>query len=134
MERDIYASLLAWKGSKSRKPLALYGARQVGKTYILKEFGRNEYGNVIYLNFDVNRDLHGYFADDISPRRIIDSLRARFGEEIRAGGTLLIFDEVQECQRAKDSLKYFNEDAPEYHVAAAGSSRGLWPSSLFCRS
>jgi predicted AAA+ superfamily ATPase len=125
MERNIYTSLLAWKGSKRRKPLVLYGARQVGKTYILKEFGKNEYKNTVYLNFDTNRELHGYFAGDVSPKRIINALAALFRQEINARDTLIIFDEIQECQRAKDSLKYFNEDAPEYHVAAAGSFLGI---------
>jgi predicted AAA+ superfamily ATPase len=125
MEREIYTSLLAWKNSKDRKPLVLYGARQVGKTYILKEFGKNEYKNVLYLNFDTNKELHNYFANDISPKRIIDSLKALFKQEINADDTLLIFDEIQECQRAKDSLKYFNEDAPEYHITAAGSFLGI---------
>ena len=125
MKRDIYAHLISWKNSKNRKPLVLYGARQVGKTYILKEFGKNEYKNFLYLNFDTNRELHNYFTEDISPKQIIDSLKALFKQDITAGGTLLIFDEIQECQRAKDSLKYFNEDAPEYHIAAAGSFLGI---------
>jgi len=125
MERRIYSSLLSWKNSKSRKPLILYGARQVGKTYILKEFGAKEFKNVVYLNFDTNRELHRYFADDISPGWIVDSLKALLKQEITAGKTLLIFDEIQECQRAKDSLKYFNEDAPQYHVAAAGSYKAI---------
>ncbi|MCL2843995.1 MAG: ATP-binding protein [Chitinivibrionia bacterium] len=125
MKRNIYTSLLAWKNSKDRKPLVLYGARQVGKTYILKEFGKNEYKNVLYLNFDTNKELHNYFANDISPKQIIGSLKALFKQEINAADTLLIFDEIQECQRAKDALKYFNEDAPEYHIAAAGSFLGI---------
>ncbi len=102
----------------------LYGARQVGKTYILKEFGKNEYKNTLYLNFDKNKELCNYFADNISPHHIIDSLKAIFKQEINEE-TLLIFDEIQECQRAKDSLKYFNEEAPEYNIAAAGSFLGI---------
>jgi len=125
MKRNIYKSLLAWKNSKDRKPLVLYGARQVGKTYILKEFGKNEFKNVLYLNFDANKELQKYFADDISPKRIIDSLKVLFNQEINTNDTLIIFDEIQECQRAKDSLKYFNEDAPEYYIAAAGSFLGI---------
>jgi predicted AAA+ superfamily ATPase len=124
MRRNIYNSLIDWKNSRNRKPLVLYGARQVGKTYILKEFGKNEYKNTLYLNFDKNRELHNYFANDISPHNIINSLKAIFKQEINAE-TLLIFDEIQECQRAKDSLKYFNEDAPEYNIAAAGSFLGI---------
>ncbi|MDR2584289.1 MAG: AAA family ATPase [Fibromonadaceae bacterium] len=124
MKRNIYNSLIAWKNSKNRKPLVLYGARQVGKTYILKELGKNEYKNTLYLNFDKNKELHNYFADNISPHHIIDSLKTIFKQEINAE-TLLIFDEIQECQRAKDSLKYFNEEAPEYNIAAAGSFLGI---------
>lgn len=124
MERLAYKSLLAWKNSDDRKPLVLYGARQVGKTYILKEFGKREFKNTLYLNFDKEKKLHGYFADSISPKHIINSLKTEFGQEINAE-TLLIFDEIQECQRAKDALKYFNEDAPEYHLVAAGSFLGI---------
>jgi predicted AAA+ superfamily ATPase len=120
MERLIYKSLLAWKGSQGKKPLVLYGARRVGKTYILKEFGKREYKNTLYLNFGTDKKLHGYFADDISPKYIIISLKAIFKQDINEE-TLLIFDEVQECQRAIDSLKFFSEYASEYHVAATGS-------------
>jgi len=125
MKRFAYSDLLKWKNSAKRKPLILYGARQVGKTWLLKTFGKSEYKSVMYLNFDTNQKLHGYFGDDISPKIIITSLESHFNEKISPADTLLIFDEIQECQRAKDSLKYFCEDAPEYNIASAGSFLGI---------
>ncbi|MDR3126095.1 MAG: ATP-binding protein [Rickettsiales bacterium] len=125
MERAAYKDLLAWKASKTRRPLVLYGARQVGKTWLLQEFGRKEYRQTLYLNFDANRKLHQYFGDNITPSAIIPGLEDYFGTKITPEDTLLIFDEVQEAQRAKDSLKYFNELAPQYHIAAAGSFLGI---------
>jgi predicted AAA+ superfamily ATPase len=125
MERAIYKELLAWKESKRRKPLVLYGARQVGKTWLLKEFGRKEYGNTVYLNFDKDREAHRFFAGNIEPRYLIAALEDYSGQKIESGKTLIVFDEIQENQRAKDSLKYFNEDAPQYHIAAAGSFLGI---------
>jgi len=125
MRRYIYKELLNWRTSARRKPLILYGARQVGKTWLLKEFGENEYSNFIYVDFDKDREVHKYFADNISPDYIIAGLEAHFGRKIIPQNTLIIFDEIQENQRAKDSLKYFNEDAPQYHVAAAGSFLGI---------
>ncbi|MDR1418726.1 MAG: ATP-binding protein [Endomicrobium sp.] len=125
MKRAAYSSLLEWKKSSSRKPLVLYGSRQVGKTWLLQDFGRKEYKNTVYLNFDKNRDFHKFFGDDISPNRIIRSLKIYFNTEISFEETLIIFDEIQECQRAKDSLKYFHEDDPRYHIAAAGSFLGI---------
>ena len=124
MKRIIYNELLNWKASPRRKPLIIYGARQVGKTWVLKEFGKNEYKDTIYINFDTDKEVYKYFADKISPDYIIAGLTVHFGKKIVPSDTLLIFDEIQECQRAKDSLKYFNENAPQYHVAAAGSF--LW--------
>ncbi|MCL2154918.1 MAG: ATP-binding protein [Leptospirales bacterium] len=125
MERFAYADLLKWKNSPKRKPLILYGARQVGKTWLLKTFGKNEYKSMMYLNFDTNRKLHQYFGDDVSPKTIIASFESHFNEKISPADTLLVFDEIQECQRAKDSLKYFCEDAPQYNIAAAGSFLGI---------
>jgi hypothetical protein len=125
MERLTYNELLAWKTSLRRKPLVLYGARQVGKTWILIEFGKNEYKDTIYINFDKDTEVHKYFTDSIAPNHIIAGLEVHFGKKINPDDTLLIFDEIQECQRAKDSLKYFNEDAPIYNVAAAGSFLGI---------
>jgi len=125
MKRFVYADLLKWKTSPERKPLILYGARQVGKTWLLKEFGKAEYKSVFYINFDTNREFHQYFGDNISPDVITKSLESHFREKIVPADTLLIFDEIQECQRAKDSLKYFNELTPEYNIAAAGSFLGI---------
>jgi len=125
MKRYAYIDLLKWKTSLRRKPLILYGARQVGKTWLLKEFGKAEYKSALYMNFDTNREFHQYFGDNISPQNIITSLENHFKEKISPTDTLLIFDEIQECQRAKDALKYFHEDAPQYNIAAAGSFLGI---------
>jgi uncharacterized protein len=125
MERTAYDELLAWKTSRSRKPLILYGARQVGKTWLLKEFGKNEYKTVIYINFDKEPDVQKYFTGNISPNYIVAGLEDYSKKKIVPEETLIIFDEIQENQRAKDSLKYFNEDAPQYHIAAAGSFLGI---------
>ena len=125
MYRSIYNKLKEWKNSPVRKPLILYGARQVGKTWLLREFGSREFNRTIYLNFDTDHRIHSFFSDDISPPGIIRGLENHFNEKIDPSSTLLIFDEIQECQRAKDSLKYFNEDTPQYHIAAAGSFLGI---------
>lgn len=124
MERSIYLSLKKWKQSPTRKPLILQGARQVGKTYILKEFGAREYSEVVYINCDDNNDMQNMFVDyDID--RIIRSLSAISGVSIKPSTTLLILDEIQEVERGLASLKYFCEKAPEYHVAVAGSLLGI---------
>lgn len=124
MERSIYSSLKKWKESPTRKPLILQGARQVGKTYILKEFGAREYSEVVYINCDDNNDMQNMFVDyDVD--RIIRSLSAISGISIKPSTTLLIFDEIQEVERGLASLKYFCEKAPEYHVAVAGSLLGI---------
>ncbi|MCL2832287.1 MAG: DUF4143 domain-containing protein [Treponema sp.] len=125
MKREIYNDLIKWKNSSRRKPLLMYGARQVGKTWLLKEFGRSEYKETLYLNFDSEAAIHKYFAENISPSYIITGLEDHFGKKIIPQETLIIMDEIQECQRAKDSLKYFNEQAPQYHVATAGSFLGI---------
>ena len=125
IKRTAYKDLLEWKNSPRRKPLVVYGARQVGKTWLLKEFGKNEYKDTVYINFDTDALVHKYFTDNIAPDRIILGLENHFGKKILAPDTLVIFDEIQENQRAKDSLKYFNEDAPQYHIAAAGSFLGI---------
>ena len=125
MKRYALESLKTWKTSRNRKPLILYGARQVGKTWLMKEFGRTDYRQTVYLNFDDDRELCGYFGDNLDTARIIAALSQRFGVKISPDDTLVIFDEIQECQRAKDSLKYFAENAPEYHIAAAGSFLGV---------
>lgn len=117
-------SLKKWKDSPTRKPLILQGARQVGKTYILKEFGAREYSEVVYINCDDNNDMQNMFVDyDVD--RIIRSLSAISGISIKPSTTLLILDEIQEVERGLASLKYFCEKAPEYHVAVAGSLLGI---------
>lgn len=124
MERSIYSSLKKWKDSTTRKPLILQGARQVGKTYILKEFGAREYSEVVYINCDDNNDMQNMFVDyDVD--RIIRSMSAISGVSIKPSTTLLILDEIQEVERGLASLKYFCEKAPEYHVAVAGSLLGI---------
>lgn len=124
MERSIYSNLKKWKESPTRKPLILQGARQVGKTYILKEFGAREYSEVVYINCDDNNDMQNMFVDyDVD--RIIRSLSAISGVSIKPSTTLLVLDEIQEVERGLASLKYFCEKAPEYHVAVAGSLLGI---------
>jgi len=126
MKRKIENKLLEWKNKSSdRKPLLLYGARQVGKTYILREFGRRFYKNVVYINLETNTAVSSYFDENIAPAKIIRYLEATVNEEIQPEHTLIILDEIQSCERALTSLKYFCEEAPEYHIAAAGSLLGV---------
>ena len=125
MERNIMNDLVAWKNRDDRKPLILLGARQVGKANILKEFGRRNYKNVAYINCDNNAMVSDLFASDYNINRIIFTIGAITGVDIQPGKTLIIMDEVQELRRGLSSLKYFCEDAPEYHVAVAGSLLGL---------
>lgn len=125
MERFILKSLLKWKESKYRKPLILKGARQVGKTYILKQFGSRYYEDVAYFNFDHDKDLYNLFENTKSPKRIIEQLSFIHGKAILKEKTLIIFDEIQECANALNSLKYFNEEANEYHIVCAGSLLGI---------
>ena len=106
-------------------PLLLYGARQVGKTFILLDFGEKNYENVVYINLETNRSVASVFENDIAPGRIITLLEAIVGEEIHPGRTLLFLDEIQSCERALTSLKYFCEQAPEYHIVSAGSLLGV---------
>ena len=118
--------LIAWKNlTKDRMPLLLYGVRQVGKTYILREFGDRYFKNSIYVNFERMQMVADYFKGELSPDRIIRLLEEYFSQKVVPGETLLIFDEIQACERALTSLKYFCEEAPEYHVAAAGSLLGV---------
>ena len=121
MKREILEDLINWKESKSRKPLIVHGARQIGKTYIIKEFGKNHYDNLIYVNFETNHELSEQIGDSIDAKYIINKLELFYGEKIVPGKTLIFFDEIQVNERALTSLKYFCEDAPEYHVIAAGS-------------
>ncbi|GBU21106.1 ATPase [Fibrobacteres bacterium R8-0-B4] len=125
MNRLILKDLKKWKTSPNRRPLLLYGARQVGKTWVLKNFGETEYKNYLYLDFSKSEILPKIFDDSIAPDAIIRKLETHYGKQIAPDETLLIFDEIQESQRAKDALKSFNEDAPQYHIAAAGSFLGV---------
>ena len=125
MKRDLYKEMLAWKTSSRRKPLLLRGARQTGKTYLLKEFGENEYDHLLYFNFEEHPELHAFFERDLSPARILKELSIYSKHEIKPGTDLLVFDEIQVCNRALNALKYFQEEAPTYHIAAAGSLLGV---------
>lgn len=125
MKRSIEEKLLEWKNKRDRKPLILNGARQVGKTYILREFGSLYYKNVVYVNLETNISVASYFDGDISPERLIRFLEVYSGEAIIPESTLIIFDEIQSCERALTALKYFCEEAPEYHIVAAGSLLGV---------
>ncbi len=125
MKRDIEKKLIEWKSKKDRKPLILNGARQVGKTYLLREFGEAFYKNVVYVNLETNVSVASYFEGDISPERMIRYLEAYAGEAIVPESTLIILDEIQSCERALTALKYFYEETPEYHIAAAGSLLGV---------
>lgn len=126
LKRKIIKDLLNWKEeTRDRMPLVLYGARQVGKTYVLQEFARDYYKNNIYVNFERMPVVAAYFDGDLSPERLIRCLEEYFSVKIIPGDTLLIFDEVQSCERALTSLKYFCEEAPEYHIVAAGSLLGV---------
>ena len=125
MQRFILKKLIEWKESKYRKPLILKGARQVGKTYILKQFGKENYEDVAYFNFDHDEDLYNLFENTKDPKRILEQLAFIYGKAIIPGKTLIIFDEIQECPNALNSLKYFYEEANEYHIACAGSLLGI---------
>ena len=124
MNRNAIQELIAWKNSEERKPIVLKGARQVGKTWIMKEFGKTHYNNYVYFNFDEDDELKSIFEINKNPHRIIELLSMISGEKILAESTLIIFDEIQECPEALNTLKYFKEKANEYHVIAAGSLLG----------
>ncbi len=125
MKREIINDLIKWKESKKRKPLIVHGARQVGKTYIIKQFGKKYYNNLIYVNFETNREISSQISSTIDAKYIINKLELFYGEKIIPGETLIFFDEIQANERALTSLKYFYEDAPEYHIIAAGSLLGI---------
>ena len=125
MERKIMKKLIEWKNDHNRKPLILRGARQVGKTYIIKQFGKENYNNVAYFNFDHDQELYQLFENTKDPKRILEQLSFVNGEAIIPEKTLIIFDEIQECPNALNSLKYFNEEANEYHIISAGSLLGI---------
>lgn len=124
MKRRIEAGLLNWKNQKDRKPLIVYGARQVGKTYSIISFGKNNYVDYAYFNFEANEELKSIFDRNLEPSRIVLELGAVLGRRI-SEHTLIIFDEIQAAPKALTSLKYFYEQAPEYHIIAAGSLLGV---------
>lgn len=125
MERLILNTLLKWKNSPYRKPLILKGVRQVGKTWILKEFGKRCYENTAYFNFDEHEEYKQFFETTKDIDRILQNLMLASGQKIVPEQTLIIFDEVQDCPKVMNSMKYFCENAPQYHVACAGSLLGI---------
>ena len=124
MKRNAIQDLINWKASEDRKPLVMRGARQVGKTWLMKEFGQSCYESYVYFNFDEEDELKSIFETNKNPHRIIELLSMISGEKILPGETLIIFDEIQECPEALNTLKYFKEKANDYHVIAAGSLLG----------
>ena len=124
MKRNALEALLQWKSSEDRKPMVLKGARQVGKTWLMKEFGRTAYDSFVYFNFDEEDELKSIFEVNKNPQRIVELLSLIAGEKILPEKTLIIFDEIQECPSALNTLKYFKEKANDYHVIAAGSLLG----------
>lgn len=125
MYRMAMENLLAWKQSRRRKPLIIEGARQVGKTWLMKEFGRQAYADTVYINFDSNARMAELFASGLDTKRLVLGLELYAGRKIDPENALLIFDEVQEVPRALAALKYFCEDAPQYHIVCAGSLLGI---------
>lgn len=125
MKRKIYNKLVEWKNQKQHKPLILNGVRQCGKTFILKEFGKKEFASLAYVSCDRNESLQAIYAGDFNVFRIIQGLSALTGVDIIPGKTLIFLDEVQAFPQALEALKYFCEDAPEYHIVVAGSLLGV---------
>ncbi len=125
MYRYAIEDLYKWKESKYRKPLIIEGARQVGKTWLMKEFGKQAYENTVYINFDANNQMSELFSADLNIERIMLGLELYVGHKINSENTLLIFDEIQEVPKALSSLKYFYENAPQYHIVCAGSLLGI---------
>lgn len=125
MYRTAIEKLLKWKQNKHRKPMIIEGAHQVGKTWLMKEFGQQAYADTVYINFDSNSRMAELFASDLDTERLIMGLELYAGHKIDPDNTLLIFDEVQEVPRALSSLKYFYENAPQYHIVCAGSLLGI---------
>ncbi|GAH20231.1 unnamed protein product, partial [marine sediment metagenome] len=125
MERYLLKYLLEWKNKKYRKPLILKGVRQVGKTWLLKEFGSKYYENIAYFNFEESKELADYFKTTKDVKRILQNLAFINGKPILPEKTLIIFDEIQESNDALNTLKYFYENAPEYHIVCAGSLLGI---------
>ncbi len=125
MIRDAEIKLKEWKDSKNRKPLLIYGARQVGKTWLMKNFGKTEFSTFIYINFEKEIQLRGIFETDYNPQRIIKLIEIHANQKIEFGKTLLILDEIQEAKGGLTALKYFNEELPELHLIGAGSLLGI---------
>lgn len=125
MKRKVTQSLIDWKNSPRRMPLIINGARQVGKTYIIEEFGKEHYEYVVYMNMEIETNLCQFIETEMSPKKIIQYIEAVKMMEIKPGKTLIFFDEIQVCERALTSLKYFSEQMPEHHVIAAGSLLGV---------
>ena len=125
MKRKVYKELINWKSKAGRKPLVVFGARQVGKTYVIREFAEVEYAKTAYLDFSKNAQAASIFEQSLEPKAIIRQLETLLHVNITAGDTLIVLDEIQLCEQALTSLKYFYEDAPDYHVAAAGSLLGV---------
>ena len=124
MERELFTKLERWMNKKNRKPLIIQGARQVGKTWIMKEFGARFYENTVYINFDNNKAMKDVFDLDFDLKRILSAIKIEYGKSFQAENTLIIFDEIQEAPKALASLKYFYENAPQYSIIAAGSLLG----------
>ena len=125
MKRNAISDLINWKNSADRKPLVMRGARQVGKTWLMREFGQSCYSGFVYFNFDEEDELKSIFETNKNPQRIVELLSLIAGEKILPGETLIIFDEVQDCPKVINAMKYFCENAPQYHVACAGSLLGI---------
>ncbi len=123
--RDIYSQLLEWKSRSDRKPLLLMGARQIGKTTVLKSFASREYEKFLYINLEREVEVHSFFNGSIDPQTILNSLSLFHGTEIKPHTTLLVLDEIQECRNALTALKYFDEEKPDIHIIGAGSLLGL---------
>ncbi|HNW51531.1 MAG TPA: AAA family ATPase, partial [Prolixibacteraceae bacterium] len=125
MKRKIESELLVWKEKANKMPLIISGARQVGKTYSVLSFGNANYRNVAYFNFESNHEVQKIFNIDLNPRRILRELSVIAGNQILPADTLIFFDEIQACEPALTSLKYFQEETPEYQIIAAGSLLGV---------
>ncbi|MDR3113008.1 MAG: AAA family ATPase, partial [Endomicrobium sp.] len=126
MKRTALKHLVSWKEKENRKPMLIHGARQVGKTWLMNEFGKSYYKSVFYINFERNQRIRDLFnAGDLDPDRLITGLEIEFGQKIIPRESLIIFDEIQEAPKAITSLKYFYEEKPQYHITAAGSLLGV---------
>ncbi len=125
MQRELLQNLINWKNKDDRKPLIIRGARQVGKTWLMKEFGKSHYKHIAYVNFETALSLHGIFESGFETDKLIMALKIESGTDIIPGETLIVLDEIQECEAAITSLKYFQENANQYHIVAAGSLLGV---------